>query len=376
MLVKFWDLDTRHCFKTLVSHRSEVNDLILVNDEERLITGCHDNELRVFQLSFKAEQSQENGDSQTEPSLKKLKITNENNDDDDTEEDGLNSILDCKFIGSLIRESKDPLSQLNADKTNTVFSSHSANEKHIEIYKINTDDDIKKRLSKKLKKQKRKLGEDEAESDLVGIEKSVNDEFTRVAMLKTKHKIKFVDLIVEAGSSKKVEASEILFECKVACLLQNNQIEVYLVKVNKHLNKIEEPDLVYTINTPGHRTDVRTLCFNSDSTAFVSASGDSMKVWNRMSLNCIRTFACDYALSSLFLSDDNHVLVGTKSGKVQLFNINSASMLENVIAHDNEAAVWSMCFNPDKSGFVSGAADKTVKFWNFELIDDEENKTK
>ena len=73
-----------------------------------------------------------------------------------------------------------------------------------------------------------------------------------------------------------------------------------------------------------------------------------MKVWNRMSLNCIRSFACDYALTSLFLSDDNHVLIGTKSGKIQLFNINAANMLENVIAHEDETAVWSMCMMPDK----------------------------
>ena len=32
-----------------------------------------------------------------------------------------------------------------------------------------------------------------------------------------------------------------------------------------------------------------------------------------------------------------------------------------------------LCF---QSGFVSGGADKTVRFWNFELIDDEENKNK
>ena len=71
-------------------------------------------------------------------------------------------------------------------------------------------------------------------------------------------------------------------------------------------------------------------------------------------------------------------------------------MLENVIAHDDETSIWSICLLPDKvilivlkslfieliidlfrqSGFVSGGADKTVRFWNFELVDDEENKNK
>lgn len=189
--------------------------------------------------------------------------------------------------------------------------------------------------------------------DELGIEQTVKDEFTRIAMLKTRHKIKSVDVCCDFRSTARQRHDEddsnaIIFDCKVICLLQNNQIEVYLTEVSKQINNTETPHLIYTIATPGHRTDVRTLCFSSDSTAFVSASGDSMKVWNRMSLSCIRTFSCDYALCSLFLSDDNHVLIGTKSGKIQLFNINAANMLENVIAHDEDTAVWSMSMIPDK----------------------------
>jgi U3 small nucleolar RNA-associated protein 12 len=112
---------------------------------------------------------------------------------------------------------------------------------------------------------------------------------------------------------------EKLLECKIACLLQNNQIEVYLLELTKQINDTQMPEILYSISMPGHRTDVRTICFSSDSTAFATASGDSMKIWNRMSLSCIRTFNCDYALSSLFLSDDSHVLLGTKVSQDQLF---------------------------------------------------------
>ena len=327
MLVKFWDLDTRHCFKTIVSHRSEVNDLLLLNEDTRLITGCHDIELKVFELIFKDDENENEDSEVTQKNLKKLKINEKNEDEDEMEDDSDSSIsiLDCKLIGTIVRESKDPLTQLCVDSTHTIFSSHSANEKHVELYKINTMDDIKKRLAKKLKKQKRKLAANEngtnetngIADDLVGIEQTVNDEFTRVCLLKTKHKIKYVDLKCEFDNSKKNkkddnEESNTLLECKIACLLNNNQIEVYLLELNKNINDIQQPEIVYSISLPGHRTDVRTICFSSDSTAFATASGDSMKVWNRISLNCIRTFACDYALSSLFLSDDNHILIGTK----------------------------------------------------------------
>lgn len=48
-------------------------------------------------------------------------------------------------------------------------------------------------------------------------------------------------------------------------------------------------------------------------------------------------------------------------------------MLEEIDAHT--AALWSLCVLPDKRGIVTGSADKSVKFWQFELIaDDSDNE--
>ena len=46
--VKFWDLDTQHCFKTLVGHKTEVWDFVIIKNDTRLITGSGDNELRIW----------------------------------------------------------------------------------------------------------------------------------------------------------------------------------------------------------------------------------------------------------------------------------------------------------------------------------------
>ena len=48
--VKFWDLDTQHCFRTLLTHKTEVYGLQLNSDETRLYTGSADNEVRVYSL--------------------------------------------------------------------------------------------------------------------------------------------------------------------------------------------------------------------------------------------------------------------------------------------------------------------------------------
>ena len=73
---------------------------------------------------------------------------------------------------------------------------------------------------------------------------------------------------------------------------------------------------VGALSIPGHRTDVRALCFSSDKIALASASGESLKIWNRGSQNCIRTMACDYALAILFATGDRNVIVATKTGKL------------------------------------------------------------
>ncbi len=48
-------------------------------------------------------------------------------------------------------------------------------------------------------------------------------------------------------------------------------------------------------------------------------------------------------------------------------DVASAEVIEEIEgAHEKE--VWSLCLSPDGRGFVSASADKTVKFWEFELL--------
>ena len=63
---------------------------------------------------------------------------------------------------------------------------------------------------------------------------------------------------------------------------------------------------------------------------------------------------------------DRHVVIGTKKGTLQIFDLASSSMTEEVDAHQKE--VWSIHLAPDKRGFVTSSGDKTVKFWQFELV--------
>ena len=55
-----------------------------------------------------------------------------------------------------------------------------------------------------------------------------------------------------------------------------------------------------------------------------------------------------------------------QSGHVQLFDLPSSSLLEEIPAHSG--AVWGLAVSPDKRGVVSCGADHTVRFWEFELV--------
>lgn len=67
-------------------------------------------------------------------------------------------------------------------------------------------------------------------------------------------------------------------ELKVVLLLQNNTVETYSLKTSQ---KTPVADKTARLTLGGHRTDARTLAFSSDNLAVLSASGDTVKVWNR-----------------------------------------------------------------------------------------------
>jgi len=60
--------------------------------------------------------------------------------------------------------------------------------------------------------------------------------------------------------------------------LNNNSIELHSLYTEE---KNPEVKHLRSITAHGHRTDVRAICFSSDNLAFATASGDSVKLWNR-----------------------------------------------------------------------------------------------
>ncbi|KAK5890047.1 hypothetical protein CesoFtcFv8_013616 [Champsocephalus esox] len=359
--VKWWDLDTQHCFKTMVGHRSEVWGMVLLNQGNRLLTGSADSELRAWDIDYLQEEKAEG-----ETKVKKGKTLLDDDDDDDEEnkeeldESPEERILSCKKAGSILREARDRVVSLTADAKARVIACH-GNDSVLEIFTVLSEEEVQKKMTKKTKKAKKKAAKaqeeaaEEEEAAVPLVERTLKDEILRLTKIKASAKIRWVDCLSCVGG-----------ELKVALLLQNNTVETYSLKTSDNTPTANKTS---RLTLGGHRTDVRTLAFSSDNLAVLSASGDTVKVWNRSTLQVIRTMVCEYALCSLFVPGDRQIILGTKSGKLQIFELASGSLLETVDAHSG--ALWSLCLAPDQRGIVTGSADKKVKFWEFELIKDE-----
>ncbi|XP_063302055.1 WD repeat-containing protein 3 [Pelobates fuscus] len=356
-LVKWWDLDTQHCFQTMVGHRTEVWGLAVLSEESRVLTGSADSELRSWRVSYIKESDVTEG-----PQTKRTKgvSAGEEEEAEDVEEVPEQRILTCGSYGSIMREGRDRVVTLRTDQTKRFLACHGT-DSVLEIFCVLNEEEIHKKLERKLKiarkKANKKAQKGETPEEPV-IERTLQDEIQKISNIKASSKIKSFDLLVFPKGM-----------VKVVILLQNNSLECFSLPSEPTPAALTEVTKSLQLTIGGHRSDVRTLAFSSDNIAVLSASAEAVKIWNRSTLQCIRTMPCEYALCSLFVPGDRHVIVGTKSGKLQIFDLASGNLLDSVEAHNG--ALWSISLSPDQRGFATGGADKCVKFWEFELVNDE-----
>ncbi|XP_012276684.1 WD repeat-containing protein 3 [Orussus abietinus] len=345
--VKFWDLDTRHNFRTLVGHRSEIWKLVLVKDDKYLVTGCNNNELYVWKIFFV-----DNQDIQEH--IKNLNIDDENQVND------ANYPLRCEKLGVILRAGRGRVVSLRTEATGQIIVCHGV-DNTIETFYFLPPDAVKQKMSKRLKKEKKKEAKEENSVEVLPSNTpTLKDEIKRLPVIKVSNKAKDLDVIMGGGN-----------ELRICTSLNNNSIELYSISA---LEKDSEPKSLRSIVIHGHRTDVRAICFSSDNLSFATGSGDSVKLWNRSTLSCLRTVECGYVLTLTFVPGDRHLIVGLKSGSMLIIDINSGDILEEISAHNHE--LWSIALFPNMRGVASGGGDKTVKIWNFELIKDSMEFTK
>jgi U3 small nucleolar RNA-associated protein 12 len=138
---------------------------------------------------------------------------------------------------------------------------------------------------------------------------------------------------------------------------------------------------VLTMSMGGHPTGIRAVELSSDDAFACTVSKNSTKIWNVAKRSCVQSLvpsindtAC-YGLCSVFLPGNTHIVLGTREGHLLVLDIAAGEVVyteEN--AHDG--AIWCIDIrrptNEQASvAIVTGSADKTVKFWDVEVQEDE-----
>ncbi|KAM3088385.1 beta transducin [Clarireedia jacksonii] len=347
-------MTSQHCIETHVAQTNgECWAIGASPDGSGCITAGNDGEMRVWSIDL--------------PGLYKLSKQ-------------VNSAVDAKYLqsrGVLHRQGKDRALEISFHPRLDYFAVHGS-EKTVEIWRMRSEDEVKRSLARKRRRRREKLGSiaKETEAEAEADEKSedissadISDFFVQYVIVRTGGKVRSADWIRIKGTKS----------IQLLVATTNNQLEVYTVATKEKSKKAKSDELpdysrTLSVEMPGHRADIRALALSSDDRMLASASNGGLKIWNVRTRSCIRSFECGYALCCAFLPGDKIVVVGTKSGELELFDVASAAMLESIKAH--EGAVWSLQVHPDGRSVVSGSADKSAKFWNFEVFQEEIPGTK
>ncbi|KAF8897438.1 WD40-repeat-containing domain protein [Infundibulicybe gibba] len=336
--MKLWDLPTQHCIQTVVAHRSEIWTMDVGMEGNMVFTGSGDGELKAWKI------------------------------DTDALMHGLKETVDGEVskiiypISSLPLASRHRVAQITFHPSQPYLAVQS-HDRTVEIFRIRTEEEVrkkqlrrKKRVKEKREKGKGKEDEDNLSNGEEDTEVTLVDLFTPHLIVRGSGKIRSFDFPLNDSARGTIQ----LF-----LALSSNALEVYNVPPpTRAKDAPSEATRLFSIDIPGHRTDVRTLSLSSDDQILGSASNGSLKIWNMKTTACIRTMDCGYAICSTFLPGDKHLAVGTKNGEILIYDLASSSLIETIKAHNS--TVWSLHVRADEQALVSGSADKDVKFWEFE----------
>eukprot|EP00980_Cylindrotheca_fusiformis_P002250 scaffold517_cov119-Cylindrotheca_fusiformis.AAC.33 len=411
-LVKVWDLEGQCCIQTIPTHRGEVwsaacltipgsktagNESIGTDDNRiRLVTGSSDGQARVWSV-------------QTPERYESKKEVREGKDLPFAGGDGLMESADdvCHYMGTLIpppnvSTSSERIACVHFHPNGKYVGVLHANSKNVDVYLIrSTQESLRKKQRRlKRKKEKSKLATKHQEAGTKGQKRGIlddpdtedenNEEMEKVSLdqkmspEQTKASDEF-EYLETARASHKVKGfifvpyKEQGAGVRIVCALSTNALEIHsLIRkaASEGMSSVVNSNKVLTMNLLGHPTGIRGLDVSSDDSIACTVSKNSTKIWNIAKRSCTQSLtpsvenkSC-YGLCAKFLPGNTHLVLGTREGHLLLLDISSGDVVDyEENAHDG--AIWSIdlrrpSVQQPNVAFVTGSADKTVKFWEIE----------
>lgn len=355
-LVKIWDVNSQHCIETHVAQTNgECWSLGVSPDGSSCMTAGNDGELRVWSIDLAG--------------LRQAALS-------------VGEGAEHRYLherGTLYRQGKDRTLGIAYYAKSDYIAVHGS-DRAIEIWRMRSEKEVQKALSRKRRRRREKAKEEqngdapEGDEEINLAEASIGDII-----------VPYVTVRISPGGGRVRSISWMQSKSKKLQLLvgtDSNLIDVYEVPHKSKSSKSEdepEYDRTLSVELAGHRQDIRALALSSDDRMLASASSGKsanggLKIWNVRTQNCLRTLECGKALCAAFLPGDKIVVVGTKDGDIELYDIAASSLLDKIPAH--EGTVWTLQVHPDGKSLITGGSDKTVKFWNFEIVQEEIPGTK
>lgn len=299
--VKVWDLATQHCFETIVTHRSEITAMLYDKNESLLITFGADQQIYIFKANL-----------DLVPQILAVGMEMESN---------LKVFEQVEVVERSYKERV--LSVCERDEYLCVLAA----DKSVEVFRMNFRSAEKKAQSAK-------------------------------KMLSSVHHSRFSEkpISMDISRSFNIAKNNVV---KIVMNFTNNSVQEWSLPLDKQ----SEKEKLHAVEFCGHRSDIKAVTMSSDGSMMASVSGECVKIWNMASGSCIRTLLIEDGLVACFVPGDKNIMVATKTGMINIFELVSGNCIIAVEAH--EGALWSLHLAPDKKGFVTGGADKTVKFWEF-----------
>lgn len=348
-----WDAVSGEGITRLVGHTNQVTDVAFLLSGTKVASASKDGRARVFNLQTEhcervlSESKEEVHSCEPSPEGDRLFVASREGvircyvvaPDDEQGEGG---------VGECLGESTQEARRRGTPVSHCASHlAHLASDREVEVLRVRTCEEARRHAKRRVKRQQGKSAREQRQVAEEGV--LAQDEVVKLATVRVGAKAKAFSIVPgREGPS-------------LAVTLGNNALEVHSI-----YSSSGSSERTASLDSFGHRTDVRAAAVTSGSDKIVTAGEGLAKVWSASTGACLRSVPCGYALSLAIAPGDRFAAVGCKSGEFQILDCEAGVLVSTTQAHSG--ALWSVCLLPDGTGLLTGAADRFVKCVPFPLF--------